>query len=98
MNQERLYQVILGPHVSDKAFQSADANGQIAFKVATDAKKLEIKKAVEKLFEVEVDEVKTLNVKGKSRRFGRITGRTKDWKKAYVKLKEGFDINFTNAE
>ncbi|MCF6775810.1 50S ribosomal protein L23 [Thiotrichales bacterium 19X7-9] len=98
MNQERLYQVVLGPHVSDKAFQCADESRQIAFKVTTDSNKLEIKKAVEKLFEVEVEEVKTINVKGKSRRFGKISGRTKDWKKAYVKLKEGFDINFMNAE
>ncbi|MCF6767969.1 50S ribosomal protein L23 [Thiotrichales bacterium 19S11-10] len=98
MNQERLYQVILGPHVSDKAFESADEGRKIVFKVSTNANKLEIKKAVEQLFEVKVDGVKTVNVKGKPRRFGRITGRTKDWKKAYVTLQEGFDINFMNAE
>lgn len=98
MTEERLYQVILGPHVSSKAYELADQDRQVVFKVATNAKKLEVKKAVEKLFEVQVEDVKTVNVKGKKRRFGRIQGQTKDWKKAYVKLKEGFDINFMDAE
>ncbi len=98
MNQERLLQVILSPHVTNKAYEVAEETSYVVFKVATDATKLEIKKAVELLFEVKVDTVKTVNVKGKSRRFGRIEGRTKDWKKAYVKLQEGHDINFIGAE
>ena len=98
MNQERLLQVLLSPHVTSKAYEAADQTSYVVFKVATDAKKPEIKKAVETLFEVKVDSVKTVNVKGKARRFGRIEGRTKDWKKAYVRLAEGHDINFIDAE
>ena len=98
MNQERLLEVILSPHVTNKAYEVVEETSYVVFKVATDATKLEIKKAVELLFEVKVDTVKTVNVKGKSRRFGRIEGRTKDWKKAYVKLQEGHDINFIGAE
>ena len=98
MNEERILKVLLSPHVSDKAYNAADKDNQVVFKVVTDATKLEIKKAVEKLFEVKVDAVSTVNVKGKKRRFGKIEGRTKDWKKAYVTLAEGHDINFAGAE
>lgn len=94
MNQERLLKILLSPHVTSKAYEAADKSNHVVFKVATDAKKLEIKQAVETLFEVKVDAVKTVNVKGKARRFGRIEGRTKDWKKAYVKLAKGYDISF----
>lgn len=62
------------------------------------ANKQDVKNAVEKLFEVKVESVNILNVKGKARRFGRVEGRTKAWKKAYVKLAEGHDINFVGAE
>jgi large subunit ribosomal protein L23 len=98
MNNERLMKVLLSPHVSDKAYIAADKSSQVVFKVTVDATKLEIKKAVEKLFEVKVDAVSTVNVKGKQRRFGKIEGRTKDWKKAYVTLAEGHDINFAGVE
>jgi len=98
MNQETLLNVLLSPRVSEKAYQASDNGNHVVFKVKTDATKLEIKKAVEQLFEVEVANVKTLNVKGKARRFGKIEGRTKDWKKAYVKLKPGHDISFGDAE
>ena len=97
MNQERLAKVLLAPHVSEKATIAAD-NGQFVFKVAKDATKLEIKRAVEAMFEVEVENVRTLNVKGKTKRVGAIAGRRKNWKKAYVSLKEGQDIDFVGAE
>lgn len=98
MNQERLLKVLLSPHVTSKAHEAADRTSYIVFKVATDATKIEIKQAVELLFEVKVKTVRTVNVKGKARRFGRIEGKTKDWKKAYVRLQEGHDINFIDAE
>lgn len=93
MNQERITQVILSPIISEKATR-AEANAQYAFRVAPDATKLEIGRAVESLFEVQVDRVQVLNVKGKQKRFGRRLGKRKDWRKAYVRLKPGYDINF----
>ena len=98
MNQERVFQVLLGPHVSEKAAIVADANNQYVFKVATDATKLEIKKAVEQLFKVSVTGVSTIKVKGKVKRnrFGFST--RPSWKKAYVKLAQGQDIDFAVAE
>lgn len=98
MIDDKLYNILLSPHVSDKSYMVADAHSQIVFKVAKFANKQQIRKAVEKLFEVKVEKVTTLNVSGKQRRFGRIEGKTKDWKKAYVKLKEGYDINFVGTE
>lgn len=98
MNQSRLLDVLVAPHMSEKAYRVGDTNNQVTFKVLPDASKLEIKRAVEKLFEVQVAEVKTVNVKGKVRRFGRIEGKTKAWKKAYVRLKPGHDIQFGSAE
>lgn len=97
MNQERIFQVLLGPHISEKATQVAEKNRQFVFKVRTDANKLEIKAAVEKLFNVKVDSVNTTLVKGKNKRFGRFVGRRSDYKKAYVALKDGFDIDFVGA-
>ncbi|MEJ2393592.1 MAG: 50S ribosomal protein L23 [Candidatus Thiodiazotropha sp.] len=94
MNNERLMKVLLSPVVSEKSSIIADANGQYTFKVATDASKREIAKAVEKLFEVEVDAVQVVNVKGKNKRFGTIQGKRSDWKKAYVRLKAGSEIDF----
>ncbi len=97
MNQERLMKVLLGPHITEKASIAAEANQQIVFKVATDANKTEIKKAVELLFEVEVDSVQVANVKGKRKRFGAIQGCRSGYKKAYVQLKAGSEIDFTSA-
>jgi large subunit ribosomal protein L23 len=97
MNQERIYQVLLGPHISEKATIVAEKNRQYVFRVRPDANKLEIKKAVEKLFNVQVASVNTTITKGKSKRFGRNLGRRSDIKKAYVALKAGFDIDFTGA-
>ena len=97
MNQERLLKVILAPHVSEKSTVSAEANNTLVFKVTTDAAKAEIKAAVEQLFEVEVAGVRTVNVKGKTKRHGMRMGKRKDWKKAYVTLKEGHDIDFVGG-
>ena len=94
MNQERVFQILMGPHVSEKAAVVADTNNQYVFKVALDATKAEVKQSVELLFKVAVDDVKTLRVKGKSKRnrFGMTTKPT--WKKAYVRLAQGQEIDF----
>ena len=94
MNQERLYQVLLSPHISEKSSVAADRDNQIVFKVATSATKPEIKAAVEKLFNVQVKGVQVSNVKGKSKRLGARMGRRSDWKKAYITLQEGQEIDF----
>ncbi|MGD9169377.1 MAG: 50S ribosomal protein L23 [Candidatus Thiodiazotropha sp.] len=94
MNNERLMKVLLSPVVSEKSSVIADSNQQYTFRVATDATKREIAKAVEKLFEVEVERVQVVNCKGKAKRFGQISGKRSDWKKAYVRLKPGNDIDF----
>ena len=96
--QDRLLQVILAPQITEKATYVADKNQQIAFRVRTDATKPEIKAAVELVFKVEGQSVTVTNVKGKEKRVGRIMGRRKDWKKAYVSLKPGQEINFAAGE
>ncbi len=93
-NQERLMQVLLAPVVSEKSTYVADKNEQVVFRVAADATKPEIKAAVELLFKVQVDSVQVANVKGKEKRFGRFIGRRRHWKKAYVCLMPGQEINF----
>jgi large subunit ribosomal protein L23 len=98
LSQERLLQVILAPQITEKATRLADKQQQIAFKVRTDATKPEIKAAVELVFKVEVDGVSVINVQGKTKRAGRTMGRRKDWKKAYVSLKPGQEINFAAGE
>jgi large subunit ribosomal protein L23 len=95
---DRLLQVILAPQITEKATHIADKHQQIAFKVRTDASKPEIKAAVELVFKVEVDGVTVANVKGKAKRTGKLAGRRKDWKKAYVSLKPGQEINFAAGE
>ena len=97
MNQQRLMQVLLAPQVSEKATYVADKNEQVVFRVVSDATKPEVKAAVELLFKVSVDSVQISNVKGKQKRFGRFTGRRKGWKKAYVCLKPGQEINFVEG-
>jgi len=98
MNRERVFQVLMGPHVSEKAAIVADANNQYVFKVALDATKSEIRKSVEQLFKVNVEDVQTLKVKGKMKRnrYGFSTKPT--WKKAYVRVAQGQDIDFATAE
>lgn len=98
MNQERLMQVILAPQISEKATYVADKHEQVIFRVVSDATKPEVKAAVELMFNVKVDDVQIANVKGKSKRFGRTMGRRKDWKKAYVSLTPGQEINFAAGE
>ena len=98
MSRERLMTILLGPHVSEKTTRVAEKHNQVAFRVRTDADKAEIRKAVELLFEVKVENVTVVNVKGKAKRFGQTPGRRSDWKKAYVKLAEGHDIDFLNPE
>ena len=97
MNQQRLMQVLLAPQISEKATWVADKNEQIIFRVASDATKPEVKAAVELLFKVSVESVQIANVKGKQKRFGRYMGSRKNWKKAYVSLKPGQEINFVDG-
>jgi large subunit ribosomal protein L23 len=94
MNQERLMKVLLAPIVSEKASVAADTSAQYAFRVAPDATKREIGRAVETLFDVKVEGVQVLNVRGKKKRFGQRMGKRKDWRKAYVRLQAGHDIDF----
>lgn len=98
ISQERLLQVLLAPQISEKATDVAEKHDQVVFKVASDATKPEVKAAVESLFKVEVKSVQLLNVKGKVKRFGRTLGRRKNWKKAFVCLKPGQEINFAAGE
>jgi len=97
MSKERLMKVLLSPLISEKSVNAADNGNQFGFKVAVDATKPEIKAAVEMLFEVNVEKVQVLNVKGKTKRFGQRMGKRPDWKKAYVRLAEGQDINFAEG-
>ena len=98
MKEERLLQVILAPVISEKATMLADKNEQVIFRVATTATKPEIKAAVELLFKVQVKAVTVLNVKGKSKRFGRFNGTRSSWKKAFVCLQPGQELNFAAGE
>ena len=97
MNQERIMKILLSPHVSEKSTLTAENDNQYVFKVVTDATKPEIKSAVETLFKVEVDGVTVVNVRGKVKR-GKNPGMRNSWKKAYVTLKPGHDIDFVGAE
>ncbi|EKE17423.1 MAG: 50S ribosomal protein L23 [uncultured bacterium] len=97
MNQERLMQVLLAPQISEKATYVAEKHEQVIFRVVSDATKPEIKAAVELLFKVDVESVQVSNVKGKVKRFRGAVGRRKGWKKAYVCLKAGQEINFVDG-
>ena len=98
MNTERIYTVIVAPHISEKSANLGDGTQkQIAFKVLPGASKAEIKAAVEEIFEVKVEKVRVINMKPKRKRFGQIEGKRNAWKKAYVCLKEGFDIDFAES-
>ena len=98
MNQERMYSVIVAPHVSEKSAMQAETIGQHTFKVAPDATKLEVKNAVEKLFKVNVTSVRMINNKGKVKRQGVRAGRRSDTRKAIVRLEEGQDIDYMGLE
>jgi large subunit ribosomal protein L23 len=94
VNQERVFQILIGPHMSEKAAVVAEVSNQYVFKVALDATKTEIKTSVEQLFKVKVGDVRTLRVKGKTKR-NRFGWTTKpSWKKAYVRLEQGQEIDF----
>ena len=97
MNAERLMQVILAPVVTEKSTMVAEKNNQVAFRVVADATKPEIKAAIELLFKVEVESVQVANRKGKEKRFGRFMGRRRNERKAYVSLKAGQEIDFTEV-
>ena len=98
MNKERIYKVLLGPHVSEKSAARTELNNQVVFRVLPNANKLEIKKAVEMLFKVSVLDVRTVNVKGKVKRNRFGLSKKSSWKKAYVSLAQGQDIDFAVAE
>ncbi len=94
MNEERLMQVLLAPQISEKATLLGEKKRQVVFRVMNNATKPEIKAAVQLMFKVEAESVQVLNVKGKTKRFRGFQGRQKAWKKAFVRLKEGQEINF----
>ena len=96
MNQERLLQILRAPHISEKSALLGDSANQAVFRVAVDASKSEIKQAVEQLFEVKVANVRTATMKGKSKRLGLHRGRRRDWKKAYVSLEQGHEIDLAS--
>ena len=98
MNTQRLTNIIVSPRISEKATVRADLDNQHVFSVLKDATKPEVKKAVELMFDVKVKSVRLLNMQGKLTRVGRTFGKRKDWKKAYVRLQEGFDINYGEEE
>jgi large subunit ribosomal protein L23 len=98
LSTEKLMSVLIGPHLSEKSSGLAERLKQFVFKVRRDADKPSIKRAVELMFDVNVTAVQVVNCMGKAKRFGRSPGRRQDWKKAYVTLVEGQDINFLGAE
>ena len=98
MNPERLYTVLREPHISEKVSILGDKANQYAFKVATDATKAEIREAVETLFNVKVEKVTTANVKGKVKRNVRGVSRKKNWKKAYITVAEGQELDYMVAD
>jgi large subunit ribosomal protein L23 len=96
--KEGLMAVLLGPHLSEKSSLAADKRQQYVFKVRPDSNKHQIRRAVELMFDVKVQGVQVVNCIGKTKRFGQSIGRRQDWKKAYVTLAEGQDINFMGTE
>ena len=97
-NPERLMQVLIAPQVSEKSTFVGEKNNQFIFRVLPDATKPEIKAAVELMFKVEVNKVQTANAKGKEKRFGRFIGRRRSWKKAFVSLKPGQELDFAASD
>lgn len=98
MNRERMYQIVRVPHVSEKTARLQADSNQYVFEVARDADKSEIRQAIEGLFDVKVDNVRVVNVKGKSKAFRMRAGRQRSWKKAYVRVAAGQTIEQLNAE
>ena len=98
MNKNRLYRILLSPRVTEKTTFIGDDSNQYVFQVASDATKAEIRAAVEELFEVNVESVQTVNVKGKSKSFKLRPGKRNDWKKAYVRVQEGQTLDFLGGD
>jgi len=98
MNDKRLHEVLIRPHVSEKTAMSAELQGRHAFRVAKNATKIEVRQAVQKLFDVDVKSVQIVNVRGKTKRFGQVEGKRSDWRKAIVRLAEGQDLDFMGIE
>jgi len=98
IRHDQIRKILIEPHVSEKTTLLNQNSGQIAFKVRSDSNKKQIKRAVEEMFNVKVSSVKTVSVKGKKKRMGMRTGKTNDWKKAYIKLEEGQNLDFMNTE
>lgn len=96
MNEERIFQILKSPHISEKSAILGEEANQAVFQVSTDAKKAEIKAAVEQLFNVKVVNVRTANMKGKTKRQGLRRGKRNDWKKAYVSLEQGHEIDLAS--
>ena len=94
MNKEQLMSVLIAPHVTEKSSRAMQNHNQYTFRVRRNATKTDIRKAVELMFDVKVSGVQVVNEPGKQRRFGKILGRTQDWKKAYVSLAEGQAIDY----
>ena len=94
MKDERLMKILLEPRITEKTTLVGEKYRQFVFRVLNDATKPEVKKAVEKMFSVEVASVQISNVKGKTKVFKMESGRRSGWKKAYVTLKPGFDIDY----
>ena len=98
LTQDQLFQVLLAPVVTEKSTRAAEKYDQVVFQVASSATRIDVKAAVEQAFDVEVESVKILNVKGKTKRFGKSLGKRNDRKKAYIRLKEGSDIDFAEFQ
>ena len=98
MSLNNLYTTVLSPLISEKSNRLGEQSNQYAFKVAVSANKTEVKNAIEKLFEVTVEDVQILNVKGKTKSFKGKQGKRPDWKKAYVRVQSGQLIDFGVAE
>ena len=98
MNLEQKFIILREPHTSEKSTILADKLKQFAFRVSSSANKIEIKKAVETIFNVKVEKVSIVNVKGKSKRFRGRPGKRSDWKKAYVALHKGYDLDFASVD
>ena len=98
LSKDELFQVIISPVVTEKSTRAAEYHGQAVFHVANSATRNDVKAAVEQAFDVEVESVKILNVKGKTKRFGRTLGKRNDRKKAYIRLKEGSEIDFAEFQ
>ena len=98
IRHDQIRTILIEPHVSEKTTLLNQENGQIAFKVRSDSNKKQIKRAVEEMFNVKVSSVKTVSVKGKKKRMGMRSGKTNDWKKAYIKLAEGQNLDIIFGE